>query len=120
MGRKYTMQGIHTGAFLEKKLLELKISKTELGRRIKRPASGILSFIRQPSIQTAILTEISIALNYNFFNDIMDALPPQLKETPAIAGPQINAESIKDSVELEWLRKENEYLKKMIDILAKK
>ncbi len=120
IGRKYTMQGVHTGALLEKKLIELHISKAELGRRIKRSGSTILSFTRQPSIQTAVLTEICIALKYNFFNDIMDALPPELKETPAVAEPVISAEAIKDSVQLEWLRQENAYLKKMIDVLAKK
>ncbi len=119
-GRRYTMQGVHTGALLEKKIQELHVSKTELGRRINRFSTTILNFTRQPGIQTAILTEICIALNYNFFNDIIEALPPELKDKPVVAEPAISEEAIKDRLELEWLRQENAYLKKMIDVLAKK
>ncbi|MEJ7830629.1 MAG: hypothetical protein WKF91_20635, partial [Segetibacter sp.] len=67
-------------------------------------------------IQTAILTELCIALDYNFFDRLSQALPANLhakKEVPVPAEP----DHLK---ELESLRAENIYLKQIIEVFSRK
>lgn len=116
-GRKYKATGVHTGSLIEKKLLQLRLTNAELARRINRSPNTTIGYYSQPSIQTAVLQEICLALNYNFFQHLTDSLPEELKP---LAKPVMSLEPAQEPAELKWLREENAYLKKMIDVLAAK
>ncbi len=58
---------IHIGLAIEKKLQELKISKTEFGRRIGIPQQNVNRILEKESIDTNKLIQISAALEFNFF-----------------------------------------------------
>lgn len=58
---------IHIGKEIEKRLQNLKISKTEFGRRIGIPQQNVNRIIDKDTIDTGKLLQISNALNFNFF-----------------------------------------------------
>jgi plasmid maintenance system antidote protein VapI len=74
---------LHTGQLLKQHLQEQGISAAELGRRMGRGRETISRFFKNPTIQTSILLEISIALHYNFFRQVAHLLPPRYAPRPA-------------------------------------
>lgn len=116
-GRKYQTKGVHTGSLIRKKMAEMHISNSELARRISRSPSTTTAYYLQSSIQTAVLLEICVALNHNFFTDLDSALPEHLKQ---ISHAVTATKTTEENAELSRLREENTYLKKMIDVFATK
>jgi len=60
-------KSVHIGLAIDKKLQELKLSKTEFGRRIGIPQQNVNRIIEKSTIDTGKLVQISEALNFNFF-----------------------------------------------------
>jgi hypothetical protein len=109
---------VHLGNLLNEKIKEQHLTKSELGRKIKRPRSAIKPLLNRPSMQAYLLWELSIALEYDFFAHLSQALSekyPGIKTT----GTQDKAVIAALEKELTALREEKNYLKKMIDIMAK-
>ena len=73
---------LHTGQLLKQRLREQGLSAAELGRRLGRGRETIRRFFKNPTIQTSILLEISIALQYNFFKEVAALLPPDMPPAP--------------------------------------
>ena len=73
---------LHTGQLLKQRLREQGLSAAELGRRLGRGRETIRRFFKNPTIQTSILLEISIALQYNFFKELAALLPPDMPPAP--------------------------------------
>lgn len=63
---------VHIGLAIEEKLQELKLSKTEFGRRIGIPQQNVNRILEKESIDTRKLVQISKALNFNFFTLFCD------------------------------------------------
>lgn len=110
---------INTGKLLANKIKEKKLTKTGLEEKLGRTRSSINPLLKRPSIQTYFLWELSEAIGYNFFHEIADALDEK-------TGHQLESKRSAENLKLEDLKKENialreerDYLKKMIDILAK-
>ncbi|MEP7168590.1 MAG: hypothetical protein ABI855_04415 [Bacteroidota bacterium] len=110
--------GIHLGNLLNEKIKEQRLSKTEAGRKIKRPPTAIKPLLSRPSMQAYLLWELSIALEYDFFSHLSQAL---LEKLPDIKGvnPPGKATIAALQKEVTALSGERDYLKKMIDIMAK-
>lgn len=59
---------VHIGREIDKRRLELGISKSELGRRIHVPQQHINRILEKETIDTGKLIDISVALEKNFFD----------------------------------------------------
>lgn len=72
-------------------------------------------------MQVYLLWELSLALNYNFIQHLADQLISEAGKTNLVNGnapDKLKIETLEK--ELAQMREERDYLKKMIDILAKK
>lgn len=58
---------VHIGLAIEEKLQELKLSKTEFGKRIGIPQQNVNRILEKDTIDTGKLVQISEALKFNFF-----------------------------------------------------
>jgi hypothetical protein len=116
--RKPEKMEAHAGKLIAQKVKELKFSKAEVARRINRPASNIPPLLKQRSMQAYILWELSIALDYDFFSAISQAL---IEKHPTLTGANASAQSRIASLEKELaaMKEERDYLKKIIDVWAK-
>lgn len=59
---------VHIGREIDKRRLELGISKSELGRCIHVPQQHINHILEKETIDTGKLIDISVALEKNFFD----------------------------------------------------
>lgn len=62
-----TQKKVHIGLAIDEKLQELKMSKTEFGRRIGIPQQNVNRILERDTIDTGKLVQISEALKFNFF-----------------------------------------------------
>ena len=58
---------IHIGKAILLQLKETGMSKSEFGRRIRRAPQTVQDIIRKKSIDTDLLSRISVVLEYDFF-----------------------------------------------------
>ena len=118
-----SITGIHLGKMVAEKIKEQRISKAELARRMSgRPDSAISPLLKRPSMQAYLLWELSIALKYDFFEPLSEALSRQAAAQGAqMVSGKAGAQAAMAALENEAsaLRSENNYLKKMIDVMAK-
>lgn len=66
---------VHIGLAIDKKLQELKMSKTEFGRRIGIPQQNVNRILEKDTIDTGKLVQISEALKFNFFSLYCEEAP---------------------------------------------
>lgn len=71
----------HLGNLIGKTIKEKGLSYSEVARRIGITPQAFQNCLKQPSTQVANLCKLSIALNYNFFADIMESLPPETQNS---------------------------------------
>ena len=69
----------HMGELIKKRILEKKISFSEVARRMKVSQPTISNYFHQSSLQTKVLFNISIAIEHNLFADIMQYLPQNIQ-----------------------------------------
>jgi hypothetical protein len=78
--KKYKIQGTsphpHIGKLIHKKVREKQLSSAEVARRIGVNATVFQAYLSQTSVQFGILWKIGVAIEYNFFADLMAYLPP--------------------------------------------
>lgn len=58
---------IHIGEKIKLRAKELNLGPTELGRRINKTKSNVRDIFQRTSLDTELLTEISKALDFDFF-----------------------------------------------------
>lgn len=71
---------IHIGRAIEQKLSDLKMSKTEFGRRIGIPSQNVNRILERDTIDTGKLIQISKILNFNFFSLFSEEISVQTRE----------------------------------------
>lgn len=75
----YLKQGVHPyphiGNLIRKKLKELNISSSEAARRLGVNPTNMHAYYKNPSIQFGIIWKLSMAVNYDFFSDIIAYYP---------------------------------------------
>ena len=69
----------HMGELIKKRIIEKKISFSEVARRMKVSQPTISNYFHQSSLQTKVLFNISIAIEHNLFADIMQYLPQNIQ-----------------------------------------
>ena len=65
----------NTGELLKTYFKQKRIRKAALARLLNRSSNTLVTFVKNETIQTAVLWEISNALKHNFFMDIAVQLP---------------------------------------------
>lgn len=90
---------IHIGHAIESKMQELKLSKTEFGRRIGVPQQNVNRILERESIDTNKLVKISNALNFNFFGLFSDSIckvdvKTEGDNSPAVGGTHVSVGDI--------------------------
>ena len=93
MNRKYLVNSKdscpHVGAMIETQLQVNKIAKAEVARQIDVSPSVVKDYVKQPSVQTAILWRVGAAIDYNFLAELAIAFG---KAHPAIPNPLVDKE----------------------------
>jgi transcriptional regulator with XRE-family HTH domain len=114
-GRKYQIQGEHQFPHignLIKDVLEMRgLTQSEVSRRIGVKPTTFYGYWFQESIQFGILWKIAIAVNYNFFADMVNNLPESVVKSKASMYDNILKQ--KDA-EIEDLKKEVEIYKNLL------
>ena len=72
------IKNVHIGRAIAVRLNELKISKSELGRRINIPQQHINRMLEKDSIDTARLVAVSNAMDFNFFSLFSKSVQDQI------------------------------------------
>jgi hypothetical protein len=72
-----TEVNLHTGNLLKTYYAKNRIRKSPLARHLGRNVKTIADYLKNSTIQTAILWEISTVLKHNFFMDIAYRLPTE-------------------------------------------
>ena len=68
---------VHVGAEIEKRRVELGLSKSELGRRIGVPQQHVNRILERETMETSRLVKVSEALDCNFFS-FFCSIPQQI------------------------------------------
>ena len=58
---------IHIGSLIEQRLSQSSLSVAEFARRINKTRENVYNIFKRPSIDTALLKQISETLNHDFF-----------------------------------------------------
>lgn len=66
---------LNFGALLQAYFKKNRIYKSALARKVNRSDSVIAAYQKRPSMQSAIIEELSHAMQHNFFADLADLLP---------------------------------------------
>lgn len=111
---------VHVGAEIEKRRVELGLSKSELGRRIGVPQQHVNRILERETMETNRLVKVSEALDCNFFS-LFCSVPQQISAYWAAVSLQGSAHNIIGDTELAaQLEKEQsntENLKETIKLL---
>jgi hypothetical protein len=65
----------HLGKLVKNHITKHKVYRSSLSRYMERQPSTIEYYLKKPTLQTAILWELSTALKHNFFMDLAAQLP---------------------------------------------
>lgn len=72
------IRNVHIGKAIARRLSELNISKSELGRRINIPQQHINRMLEKASIDTARLVAVCNAMDFNFFSLFSKAVQEEI------------------------------------------
>ena len=110
--KKYKIPGAaphpHIGKLIQIKVREKQLTYAEVARRIGVNATVFQAYLSNASVQFGILWKISIAIEYNFFADLMPYLPARtLNNNDSIFQQKIKEQDL----EIADLKKEIEIYK---------
>lgn len=118
--RDAEVMGLNLGQMIEQRMKSKRLTQAEITRKLGRNGGAIYPILRRPSMQAYLLWEVSIALEYNYFRDLADALDKK-------AGHVLESGNVPDKEKIAALEKElsdlkesHSYLKKAIDMLSNK
>lgn len=111
---------VHIGFMIRARAKELRIGPTELGGKINTSKQNVYGIYKRKSIDTGLLAKIAVALDFDFFAYYTRNL--QVSASPASdAGSNSNAKASEHlKQEIDVLKKENEYLKRINTLLDDK
>lgn len=121
--------GVHIGKLIKLRVEQLGMNQSEFARRMNRTPQAIQWWYKRETIDTGLLQQISKELHYNFFkfyiddNDKLFYRALKKGETPTLEEVyfQNEEDSVKKlSASLAECEKENEYLKKINELLNDK
>lgn len=107
--------GLHTGQLVKTVLGKKRVTHAALARAVHRSSSNISALIANPSNQTYILWEISLALRHNLFTDIAAQLDAVTEGRLQEGKPTVEALQ----AELAQVREERDTLMRVVEKLSR-
>ncbi|HAT67866.1 MAG TPA: hypothetical protein DCS66_25245 [Flavobacteriaceae bacterium] len=98
----------HIGKLIRTYIKKHHIAKSAIARKMDRNRATVERLVKRPSIQLAILWEISEILQYNFIADVAAQLPNTY-------GNNVPDHTLPLQEELQTLKEENKILKAQLD-----
>lgn len=111
---------IHIGSMIRQRAKELRIGPTELGSKINTSKQNVYGIYKRRSIDTRLLMKISSALDFDFFKQYTKSI--QVSDNSPEDGDvaELRKQLEHARLELDTIRKENDYLKKINALLEDK
>jgi len=112
---------IHVGEIISKRMKMNNLSKNKLAKILELTPPTVSLMVNSNSVQTERLMEVSFVLKHNFFLEIGQLLQLSEAGIKAMESATMNAPmgAFSDvDYELKFLREENTYLKKIVELLA--
>lgn len=104
---KNNARPLHMGKMVYAKIQEKRFTCVEVSRRIQVSPSTLMGYFDNPSLQSRIIQKLCVALEYNFFEDLINVLPEHI---------QYSNEGSKRKQEIDELKRMVEEQKKEIGI----
>lgn len=115
-----TIQPLNIGLMIRRVMKTQNKNKMDIARLIGRKHGTVSKTVKTTSMQTYLVWELSLALKYNFFNDLAEQLNAEAGEgILANAGMPLKATIAALEKEVQQLKDEREYLRKVVDVLGK-
>ena len=106
---------LHIGSIIKRVAEEKRIGPTELGSKINTSKQNIYGIFKRQSVDTKLLLKLCYALEYDFFMEYVRVLKMSQSPHPSPQGGGLNGEMHALQKELEFMRKQNEILQRVID-----
>lgn len=119
--RGNTIKNLNIGLRIRQEMKALNKNKMDIARLIGRKHGTVSKILKTTSMQAYLVWELSLALKYNFFND----LATQLDQTAGEGTLQNAGQPLKTTIaalekEVQQLKEERDYLRKVVDVLGKR
>jgi plasmid maintenance system antidote protein VapI len=113
---------IHVGELIGKRLKEQGISMNKLAGMLKLTPPTVSLMVAGNSLQTERLIEVSYILKHDFFSEISHMLQLETKNY-GVSLPKRDLKGGRNAskgseYEIQFLREENEYLKRIVELMA--
>jgi len=115
-----SIQGLHVGLLVRKRMFESGINKARLARRVNRNSTVVKRTLESSSMQAYLIWELSVALNHNFFADLAAQFDGTAPATTDRNTSTTTTEMQRLREENAQLRTERDYLRKAIDMITPK
>lgn len=112
---------IRVGEIISKRMKMNNLSKNKLAKILQLTPPTVSLMVNSNSVQTERLMEVSFVLKHNFFLEIGQMLQLSQAGVKAMEAATMNVPvgSMADAeMEIKFLRDENAYLKKIVELLA--
>lgn len=109
---------VHIGSLIKARAKAIRLGPTELGSRIESSKQNVYGIFKRKSIDTELLTKISIALDHDFFVYLSSAINGGT-EQPATITKQ-SGKFQQTAARTLALERENEYLRRLNMLLEEK
>ncbi|MBK9452245.1 MAG: hypothetical protein IPN95_23050 [Bacteroidetes bacterium] len=115
---KSSVSQVHIGELIKSRAKAMRLGPTELGARIETSKQNIYGIFKRQSIDTELLTRISLALDYDFFTHLSQALGEN-REKPLLARKS-SGKANDPYASSHPLERENAYLRRLNTLLEEK
>lgn len=90
---------LHIGQLVKNKILEKRLSYSEVSRRINVTLPSLMAYFDNPSLQSRIIHKLCLALDYNFFEDYTNILPENIQNANDDSQRKKEIEELKSIIE---------------------
>jgi hypothetical protein len=106
---------LHIGKLIDNQIKQRGITKIALARKVKTSPQHLHYMVKRPSIDTDILSRLSVALNYNFFSHFTgSSVKHGVTADPRIR--MMQEEILQARQQIEVLTRHNAYLRELLEL----
>lgn len=106
---------LHIGSIIKRVADEKRIGPTELGSKINTSKQNIYGIFKRQSVDTKLLLKLCHALEYDFFMEYVRDLNMSNPSAHTSPGAGLNGDSHSLHKELDFMRKQNDILQRVLD-----
>ncbi|MDI9310538.1 MAG: hypothetical protein QM535_10000 [Limnohabitans sp.] len=90
---------LHIGQLIKNKILEKRLTYSEVSRSINVTLPSLMAYFENPSLQSRIIHKLCLALDYNFFEDYTNILPENIQNSNDDSRRNKEIEELKNIIE---------------------